>query len=48
MRIRKIQGPKGYGHANLVESGQTGSGPVNANLIEAGHSDWMVGNLNIV
>jgi len=48
MRILKIQGRLGYGHANLMESGQVGSGPVNANLIEAGRPDWMAGNPDIV
>ena len=48
MRVLKIQGPLGYGHANLVESGQGGSGPVNANLIEARCPGWMAGNPDIV
>jgi len=48
MGILKIQEPLGYGHANLVESGQVESGPVNANLIEAGRPDWMAGNPDVV
>jgi len=48
IRILKIQGPQGYGYANLVESGQVGSGPVNGNLIEAARTDWIAGNPDIV
>jgi len=48
MRILKIQGPLGYRYANLVESGQVGSRPVNVNLIETQRPDWMAGNPDIV